>query len=222
MKTVQNVPPSDKTQEFKDGVLWANCIHLLDQDEVLLATQDKAFCLNREYGRGLAENLAAEASLKSNKLILVHSVTDVLKHVETDIHLDERWLMSVIQQRAHAAAGGLLSRAGAETSGEGHIRHELFTTENPDLLYFKYAIEIPCTDLTGGDRTNMKLVLEGSGTLRPSIPELADVRVGEEGLTFTNPDGSAGQLRNLYMSAHAVLGHRTITHSIRHPLKGAG
>lgn len=222
MKTIQKVPPSDKTQEFKDGVLWANCLELLDQDDVLLASQDKAFCLNRELGRGLAENLVAESSGKPNKLLLVHSVTDVLKHVETDVLVDERWLISVLQRRAHTGAEGLLSRGGAETTGEGQIRYELFATENPDLLYFKYTIEIPCTDVAGGDRTNMKLVLEGSGTLRPSIPELADVLVGEERLTFTNPDGSDAQLRNVYMSGHAVIGHRTIAHSIRHPLKGAG
>ena len=66
----------------------------------------------------------------------------------------------------------------------------------------------------------MKLVMDGSGTLRPSVPEVADVRVGEEELIFTNPDGSAGQLRNMYASAHAVIGHRTVTHSVRHPLKG--
>lgn len=35
MKTIHKLPPSDKTQEFKDGVLWADCVRLLDQDDVL-------------------------------------------------------------------------------------------------------------------------------------------------------------------------------------------
>ena len=222
LKTVQKVPPSDKTQEFKDGVLWANCLELLVQDDVLLATQDKAFCLNREFGKGLAENLAAEASQKPNKLTLVQSVTDVLKHVEIEIRVDEQWLMSAIQQRAHTAVGELLSRAGAEISGEGQIRYDLFTTENPDVLYMKYAIRIPCLDTTAGDRADIRLVLEGSGNIRPSVPELLDLRVGEEGLYFTNPDGTPSQLKNVYASAHIVLGHRTITYSVRNQLKPTG
>ncbi|HRQ05678.1 MAG TPA: PIN domain-containing protein, partial [Nitrosomonas halophila] len=150
LKTVQKVPPSDKTQEFKDGVLWANCLELLDQDDVLLATQDKAFCLNRELGRGLAENLAAEALQKPKMLTLVPSVSDVVKHVEIQIPLDETWLTSVIRERAHTGVDGLLSRAGAEVSGDGHIRYDLFTTENPELLYMKYGIELPCADTATG------------------------------------------------------------------------
>ncbi|MGB6053686.1 MAG: PIN domain-containing protein [Burkholderiaceae bacterium] len=222
LKTVQKVPPSDKTQEFKDGVLWANCLELLDQDDVLLASQDKAFCLNRECGKGLAENLVNEASQKPNKLTLVHSVTDVLSHVEVPINLDERWLTSVIQQRAHTTVGGLISRAGVEISGEGKIQYDLFVTENPDILYMKYAVEFPCTDVSAEDRTNIRLVLTGTGTLQPSVPEIISVHPGEEVLSFTNADGTPSQLGNTFASAHAVLGHRTINYAVRHPLKGTG
>ncbi|VVN25259.1 PIN domain-containing protein [Pseudomonas fluorescens] len=220
MKTVKRVPPSDKTQEFKDGVLWANCLELLDQDDVLFATQDKAFCLNRELGKGLAENLLAEVSPKSNKLTLVHSVSDVLKHVKTEISLDEQWLISAIQQRAHSAVDELLSRGGSEVSGDSQIRYDLFVTENPDVLYMTYAIEIPCADITAGDRTNMRVVLEGSGTLRPSVPEVVGAHVAKERLSFTNPDGTPSELCNVYASANIVLGHRTITHSVSYPLNG--
>jgi hypothetical protein len=67
LKTVQKVPPSDRTQEFKDGVLWANCLELLEQDDVLLATEDRAFCLDRKHGQGLAANLASEAARRPKK-----------------------------------------------------------------------------------------------------------------------------------------------------------
>lgn len=219
LKTVQKVPPSDKTQEFKDGVLWANCLELLEEDEVLLASQDKAFFLHREHDRGLAYNLAAEASQKPNKLTLVASIADVLKHIEVEIRLDAQWLISVIQQRTQTAIDELLSRAGVETFGQGQVRYELFITENPEVLYMTYFIEIPCVDITGGDRTNMKLILEGTGTVRPNEPELVNVHVSEEGVEFTNADGTSGQFRNVYSSGVAVVGHRTITHSVRNLLK---
>lgn len=218
LKTVARVPPSDKTQEFKDGVLWANCLELLDQDDVLFATQDKAFCLNRELGKGLAENLLAEATPKTNKLTLVHSITDVLNHVKIDINFDEQWLAGAIKQRAHTAFDALLSSGGAEVSGDSKIRYDLFITENPDVLYMTYAIEIPCADIIAAGRTNMSVVLKGSGTLRSSAPEVVDAQVAEEKLTFTNPDGSPGQIGNAYGSAHLEFGHRTITHSVSYPL----
>ena len=86
----------------------------------------------------------------------------------------------------------------------------------------KYAIEIPCVDTTAGDRAGIRLLLEGSGNLRPSVPELLDVLAGEEGLNFTNSDGTPGQLRNVYASAHIVLGHRTISYAVRQQLKAVG
>jgi hypothetical protein len=220
MKTVKRVPPSDKTQEFKDGVLWANCLELLDQDDVLFASQDRAFFRNRELDKGLAQNLLAEAASKPNKLTLVHSVNDVLTHVKTEISLDEQWLISAIQKRAHGAIDELLSGGGSKTSGASQIRYDLFITENPDVLYMTYAIEIPCTDITAGNRTNMSVVLEGSGTLRPSVPEILGAHAAKERLSFTNPDGTPGEICNVYASANLVLGHRTITHSVSYPLNG--
>jgi hypothetical protein len=61
-------------------------------------------------------------------------------------------------------------------------------------------------------------VLAGDGSLKLETREIVDIRTGEEALVFTNPDGTADRLRNIYMSGSVVLGHRTITHSVRHPL----
>jgi hypothetical protein len=221
LKTIQRVPPSDKTQEFKDGVLWADCLRLLEQDDVLFASHDKAFCASREYGKGLAENLLDELKSKAKQLTFTHSIAGVLAHVQTEIHIDKAWFASVVRERAHSGADGLLSRAGTEVSGEPRVRWELFATENPELLYFTYDIEIPCTDLTGAGRTNIRLLLDGTGTFRPQPPEIAEARTGAETLTFTNVDGTVGQLKNIYAIGNVVIGHRTITHAVRHRLDGS-
>jgi len=222
MKAIQKVPPSDRTQEFKDGVIWANCLELLEQDDVVLASDDKAFYSGRELGNGLAANLLAEALQKSNRLTLVHTITDVLKHVETDIRVDERWLLSAVSERSLTGTQQLLSRGEAEISGEGQIQYDLFSTESPENLYIKYVAEFPCTDITALGRTDLRLVLQGNGTFRPSIPEITAIQAGDDELYFTNPDGTSGQLRNGHLSAHLVLGHKTVDYSVRHPLKGAG
>ena len=33
LRTIDKIPPSDRTQEFKDGVLWADCVSLLQTDD---------------------------------------------------------------------------------------------------------------------------------------------------------------------------------------------
>ena len=220
LKTVYMTQPCDIKQEFKDAVLWADCLELLDQDDVLLATQDKAFCSNHQLGRGLAENLLAESSSKPNKIALVHSVADVLKHVKMEVRLEGRWLIAAIQQRGHSAVSELLSRGAAEVSGSGEIQYDLFATEIPDVLYMTYVIEIPCADIGEMERSNLRLTLKGSGTIRPGVPEVLGVSAGEDCLSFVSADGTPGEVRNGYMSGSLALGHRTITHSVRFKLNG--
>jgi len=222
MKTIRKDPPSDKTQEFKDGVLWADCLNLLSEDDVLLATGDKAFYANREYGTGPAENLRAELNEKARQLTLVYSIKEVLERVETKIHIDTAWLASIVRERGHSASGSLLSRTGTEVSGEPKVQTDLFATEDPGLVYLTYSIEIPCSDLTGEGRTNLQLSLSGNGTLRLQPREIVDLRAEEESLSFTKPDGTDGRVRSVYMVGNVVFGHRTVEHAVRHRLGSAG
>jgi hypothetical protein len=223
LKTIEKVAPSHNNQQFKDGVLWANCLELLEQDTVIFATEDRAFYLNSDPDKGLAKNLLAEVSEKPHKLRLVRSVSDILEHVESDIPVDEKWLISVIQEQAHTGTliEGLLSVGGAKRStGEEQIQYELFATENPKLLYFKYAIEIPCINLDSSDQKIKRLFLKGNGNLRPGIsPELETVKVEEERLEFTNSDGSVNHVKNNYGPVDIIGGRTIIEHSIRYPLK---
>jgi hypothetical protein len=193
----------------------------LDQDDVLLATQDKAFYSEHSLGMGLAPNLVKEIATKAKKFTLVQSITEVLSHIQTDVQIDVRWLVEVVQQRAHAGAKELLSRTGVGTSGEPQARWELFATEKPDLLYFTYEITVPCIDLKGDGRTDISLTMTGNGTLRLDPPDVVELHTGEETLRFSAPDGTAGQNRNVYLSGNIVIGHRTVSHSVRHRIGGA-
>jgi hypothetical protein len=219
MKTILKLPPSDKSQEFKDGVLWADCLDLLEKDDVLLATSDKAFFENRAYGSGLAQNLLDESKTKPYTLRLVDSIVGVLEYVRTDVPIDKVWFVSAVRARAHPSAEELLSREGIGISAEPIVKWDLFATENPEQLYFTYSIEYPCVDLSSGGRTEVRLLLGGDGVLRPRPPRNLDVRAGEEALEFTSPDGVESRRANVYGRADAVIGHRTVAHSVRHRLE---
>ena len=222
MKIIRAEAPSDKNQQFKDGVIWADCLRLLDEDDVLLATADTAFYANRQYERGLAENLLAELKGKARQLRIVPFVTEVLKQVESNFCVDEAWLASALQERWRADRGSFLSKPGLEIAGAPAVQTNLFATENPELLYFTYALEIPCNDLTGEGRGNLKLSITGNGTLRPTSREIVETRVDGETLSFTKPDGTDGSMRIGYIVAHGVGGHRTVEHTVRYQIGGAG
>ncbi len=60
-KILRKEPPSAKNEQFKDGVIWANCLELLKESDVYLVSEDSAFFKENKYEFGLAPNLDQEA-----------------------------------------------------------------------------------------------------------------------------------------------------------------
>lgn len=222
LKTINKSPPSDKTQEFKDGVLWADCAKLLETDEVVLASQDKAFFRDHDYSKGLAANLLQEAAERPHEVALVSSVNDLLEHVKSDLAIDTEHLGNAVVERVRGALDKVLGRAGAETAQHPTASFEFFATEIPDRLYFTYSVTAPCSDVAESQRTNMKLTAEGNGMFDVQNREMLELHPGREQVTYTEPDGSTRQQSNVYASAHMFLGHKTIEHTVRHRIEGAG
>lgn len=219
IKTIEKLPPSDKTQEFKDGVLWADCLRLLEQDEVLLVSQDKAFYLNREYSKGLADNLQKEAAEKPHKIQLVHSLDEILSQIEEPIPVDKSWLISEIY-KTHTNAIRLMEKEGVEQIEEARIEYDLFATENPDSIYISYNTEASCTDIINAGRNNIKIAFKGNATLHLGERSPSGRKIIEERISFTHPNGTEDHVANNYLYASAIMGHRTIEHSVRHQLRG--
>jgi hypothetical protein len=78
LKAIQKASPCDKTQEFKDAVIWAGCVALLPTDEVVLVTNDKAFYRDRTYNKGLAPNLLRETENLPNEFRILPGLSDLL------------------------------------------------------------------------------------------------------------------------------------------------
>ena len=122
LKTVDKTPPSNKSQEFKDGVIWAHCLDLLADDDVYLITEDKAFYNGRDYKQGLARELLKEASSSSHQIVIVPSLEDLLQDIQCDVQI---WLRE--------------SERGPGRRQSGH--------ENGDhrkrILSFRFGIDFP-------------------------------------------------------------------------------
>ena len=79
-KILLKKPPSDRKEQFVDGVIWANCLQLLEEGNVFLVSEDKAFYNNYTYSEGLVQSLKEEADVYSNKLYLHPNLDSLLQH----------------------------------------------------------------------------------------------------------------------------------------------
>ena len=96
LKTIEKVPPSDKNQQFKDGVIWAECLRLLDSADVYLVTADKAFYKDRQYHKGLSESLITEAKDSNHTVYIFPALSDLLETIKSEVKLDEKSLAKLI------------------------------------------------------------------------------------------------------------------------------
>ena len=218
LKTIRKLPPSDRTQEFKDGVIWADCCRLLEGDDVCFVTADKAFYAGREYSKGLAANLAEEASVARHSLNLFHSLVDLLGNIRTEVTLDVDMLISDFIERHRTGVEGILTRTGFQRGKRLGFSRELYVTEQPHTLYLRFTAKFACDDLTGEGRVGGKLLLKGDGSYNTDKRSFVDLQdLGEE-LSFRLKEGAEQVVHNYYAHLNATLGHREIVHTVRYSL----
>lgn len=219
IKTIHKESPCDKTQEFKDAVIWADCVALLGTDEVILVTNDKAFYRDRAYEKGLALNLLAETDHLPNRLRIVSSVSDLLNVIQSPVHLDEDQLQTAVLDAFGESINGTLARTGFSLGDRLNLTYKFFATEIPTELFLEFSIAISCNDERGEGRINAVLNLKGDGLYTPTSRIYTALRNFGEHLVFVNSEGATKETQNVHLYASGlVIGHREITHEIRHAL----
>ena len=221
IKTIDGVPPNDrKSQQFKDGVLWADCVRLLEEDDVYLVTFATGFYKDHDFTKGLAENLKAEVSGARHILILLSSLSELLEEIRTEISVDVVILAGAFLSKNRESINGLLARNSFDLGEMQRVEKTLFATEQPESLYIKFTIEYECKDISDGDREDARLTLRGDGKYHANSGTFTDLRNFGEELTFKLKDGTEQRSLNYvaYM-AGIVLGHKEVTHSVRYKLE---
>jgi hypothetical protein len=219
LKAISKQPPSDKTQEFKDGVLWADCLALLKRDPVALVSADKAFYQDRVYERGLATNLRAEAKPLPNTLHLHPNLGSLLQSIRQPIVLDEDQLASAFLDAHRVSVFGTLERQGFDLGQRTSLTYTLYATENPAVLFLEFSMSFLCADIRGEGRTNASLLLRGDASYTPATGSFAYIRNFGEHFKFRLADGSEGESRAaVIFAAGLVIGHRQISNIIRYRL----
>lgn len=219
LKTIDKTPPSDKTQEFKDGVLWADCIALLADEPVVLVTSDKAFYRDRQYPNGLAANLQSEVDSQPHSLSLIPNLSALLQTLRTPIRIEEEHLARAFLTSYSDSIYGTVARQGFELGSRKALSYSLYATENPTILFLEFSMSYDCSDIRGDGRTDGILQLSGDGSYTPSSGQFSDLRNFGEHLKWRIADGSEGESRNVVLfAAGIVLGHKEVTNVVRYKL----
>jgi hypothetical protein len=220
IKTIDRVPPSDKNQQqFKDGVLWADCVKLLEQDDVYLVTSDKAFYKDRDYTKGPATNLLAELRVAEYSLRLIPSLTELIQEIRTDVSVNEAILTDTFLSVHQESIDGILTRNSFKLGERLQTRIALFATEDPGTLYVEFTITYECKDLSVENRKDALLTLRGDGNYLADSGTFTGLRNFGEELIFKLKDGSEKKVQNhVIYAAGIVIGHKEVTYSVRYQL----
>jgi hypothetical protein len=220
IKTIDGDTPSGKNnQQFKDGVLWSDCVELLKKDALYLVTNDKGFYKDREYDKGLALNLAEEISTSEHSFRLFSSLSELLQELRTEVMLDEQLLAQTFLKTNNESIDGILKKNGFEIGQGLQSTHSLFATENPGRLYLEFSIKFECKDITGENRVNAILILHGDGSYDVDTGTFDELRNFGEKLVFELEDGSRKEVQNHVIFAGSIIfGHKEVAHTVRYKL----
>jgi len=219
LKTILKQAPSHQSQQFKDGVLWADCLKLAANDEVVLVTADKAFYKDQTYSKGLSVMLHDEAQGLPFRIRVLPAVADLLDSVKIPIAIDPDLLQAFFIEQYRDSVLGTLERQGFSLADRTAFSYNIFATEDPALLFLDFTIEIQCDDVRGDGRTDARLRLKGDGSYLPDSREFKNLRNFGEHLTFKLPDGTQSEIRNaVFHGADLVIGHKQVSDIVRYAL----
>lgn len=219
IRTVRELPPCDRSQEFKDGMIWADCLRLLKEDDVIFVTADKAFFQDRDYAKGLNKILDEEARGATHSLRLLPSIEKLLDDIKVEVTLDEQLLVSSYLEQNGDTVQQILGKYGFEAQSGPKVERKLFATENPSKMFLSFVIKFECKDVTKEGRFDGILSVRGDGFYNSDLRSFEQLKSFEEELKFKLEDGSEKQLRNVTLRVAGItMGHKEETHTVRYEL----
>jgi predicted nucleic acid-binding protein len=221
IKIVNKEPPNgEKNQQFKDGVIWADCLKLLENDDVYLVSNDKGFYKDKDnLDKGLDENLAQEASKFKNKLNIFPSLVKLLDEIKTKVIIDEKLLINSFISRFSEQITSLLADNGFEINISEITQKSIYVTENPSVLFIDYSINCSCIDLGEGNKKEAVLRIHGDGKYNSDENSFEELRCLQMELQYFLPDGTEKIKRSSFLYASSIfLGHREVTHTVKYEL----
>ena len=216
-KIIEELPPSGKNQQFKDGVLWADCVQLLKTDNVCLITNDRAFYKDQDTDKGLADNLASEILESAYQFTLLPELGRLLKDIRGQVAVDHKDIASSWRPMLSESVNNLLSNNGFQLGELAKISPRLYATEEPTNLFVEFNAEYTCPSLDQ-DAQPATLMIGGDCRYNTQSKTTDQFRPKKEELTIPLPDGTETKRNVILAAANVYIGHKSVSHSVRFEL----
>ena len=218
-KVVNKISPAKHREEFRDGVIWADCVALLEEAEVYLVTDDSDFyqSKNDRNDREIARDLLPETSAHGNAITLFRSLDQLLEEVRSDITIDrDMVLRSVFEAETKAIDENVLS-GGFQFSGWPEVNVTPYITEKANELNFRFSIRQPCQDATPRERRADDLRFSGEGFFDTTTNTIDRDRlhVSNMGFSYRDADGNAWHTGSVRVRASLTGGAKQHAHTVR-------
>ena len=221
LRTIDGTPPCGKhNQQFKDGVIWEECLNLLDKDDVVFVSEDKAFFAKDGNKDNLAPELEKETRGKSHKLRIFKSLGDFLPQIKEYINVEDDTLVEHYSSNISDAIQEVLDEHDLVITRTDDVEKKLHATENPDSLFVTFTLHLECEDISD-DQRSASLLVEGNTVYHPSAGILSGFEYKKEKLVVYDSERnqvderSATYLGRLRISTS---GNKMIRHEVRYPL----
>jgi len=218
LRAVDKRPPSHRSQQFKDGVIWADCLALLDEDNVILVTSDKAFFEGDDLKRGLSKELQSETASKPHTLRLLCELTELLDEVRVPVGIEPSMLLAAFRTTEGMTFASLLGRNGFSEGELLKCSSKLYATSDASKLHLEFQLELEARDVTGQGRIGGVLIVTGNGLYAPRQSVFEAFQSGGEELRYTLETGEEVKRSIVIGAGNMVLGHADVIHSVRHQL----
>ncbi len=219
MKVLRKIPPSTNEEQFRDGVIWAHCLDLLEEGDVYLVSEDKAFYHEQNYTKGLATELVKEMEQRSNsrRVLLMPNLTQLMEEIRVPFELDTIQLYNDVKDQRREEVEELLTSHGFELIGCAERQVECFATEEAQKVYFTFNFAQPCQDVTGAGRREGKLQFLGIGFLDAETKQIREVHMSRILLDYPDwkPKSGGPARGTVFASGHF---NAPLVHKIQTPL----
>jgi hypothetical protein len=217
LKLINKEPPNgENNQQFKDGVIWAHCLELLNTDDVIFVTQDKGFFQNKDYKKGLALNLLEETKQKHNTFTIISSINDLLEQIKTQIEIDKKAMIKGIFDKLSDSIQKIIQDNDLELIGEPLLDLKLFITEQPNLLYINFIFNQIYKSVIPREIDNANVEIEGHCMYNTDTLLFTELQNNREKVTYKLEDGEEKTIQNIsLMVGNIIIGHKTNIYSIR-------
>ena len=216
LRVMREEPPSSKgRQQFKDGVIWANCLELLKEDDVYFVSADKGFYEQDDYSKGLAKNLQSEASPLPHILKIFPDLRELLTDIRYETRMDKDALCDKMVVKCQTEINNIVLERGFSLGTLTYADIDPFMTENASELYIKFGVRYQCLDLTDQDRSDTTLDIMGEGSYNIDSKEFMGISLSSILLQYTGTGGEKSTHGAGFVSIHASLGPKIVRHSVR-------